>query len=264
MSFLRLLPLVLLLSSSLLQAQTADEIIEKYVAAIGGRTRVDSLQAFVCSYELSSGNKGISYYQRPNLARNEINSPATDLFICTGYDGNEGWMFNNKIGKQPFRLIDRFPGINDGNPLGQPFISFLINPVEQGFVVNLVGKMTLDSTVCFELRLLHPEAEKEFHFFLDATTFLIRRSRRANLKKDDIHTAPDGTTIDRSENKTETVYSDYRRFDGILFPMRQISTLNGQFGDQVTDIYFKNYKKILPADVRLFQCFPDVPAPKFD
>lgn len=247
MPFLRLLPLVFLLSCPLLQAQTAEEIIEKYVAAIGGRARVDSLRAFVCSYEIE-GKDGISYYQRPNLARNEISDGATGLIVCTSYDGAAGWSYSNRTGPQPFRLSERFPGVKDSDPVGQPFLSFLVDPVAQGFVVSLVGKVPVDATDCFELRLQHPKSEKEFHFFVDVSTFLIRRT----------------STFDSSQNPTETVFSDYQRFDGILFPMHQIITLTNQYGVNVTDAHFKKYKKIPRSDVRLFQCFPDVPEPKFD
>ncbi len=246
----------LLLSARFLQAQTAQDILDKYVEAIGGRARVDSLKSFAFTCEVN-GKPGIGYRQRPNLARTEILNSENELFVCTCFDGTKDWAYA-RTQTAPFSPSDRFVKAKPGQPLGLPFISVLVEPEKNGFVTTLIGTTKVDSVHCYELKLLNLNANREYRCFVDVKTFLLRQTRASRPMEDFIN-LPDGGTYDVSQLVTETTYENYRAFDGVLFPMREVST-----SQLVTETLFKTYRTNLSFDPALFKCLPNTKHPKLD
>jgi hypothetical protein len=191
------------------QAQTADEIVNKYVAATGGAEKWKSLQSFA----VVSRSKGWSsdlYWKKPNLIRMEdaIQYPGQPAFLdIRSFDGTTGWRINPAEGSEAARFMSAAE-ILDLQETGD-WLRELIDYKSKGHRVELVGKEIADGNPAYHLKLTKPSGAV-VHVFLDAKTFLeVKRVRhvRSPLGQDE-------------QVQIVTVIGDYRSVGGLMLPHR--------------------------------------------
>lgn len=153
------------------QAQTADEVINKYLDAIGGRAVISQVKSLYIENETAvmgsalSGNVsllvGKGYKTETDFNGQKIIQCVTD---------NGGWMINPMSGNAaPQSMPDEL--YNEGKDnlqIGAP----LINYAENGSKVELVGKETLDSMSVYKLKLTDKNND-ESDFYIDANTYYL-------------------------------------------------------------------------------------------
>jgi peroxiredoxin/outer membrane lipoprotein-sorting protein len=185
------------------QAQTVDEIVNKYVAATGGVETWKSIESMV----IISRSKSFSfdlYWKKPNHAREEVstNIPGMGLYIRS-FDGATGWTLNPMEGSQaPRRMseketLDLLQTANGWRDL--------IDHKANGYRLELVGKESIDGNPAYKVKMTRPTGDI-VNIFFDAKTFLqIRRTRHVR--------SPWGEEMD-----VVTVIGDYRPVGGLLLP----------------------------------------------
>jgi outer membrane lipoprotein-sorting protein len=209
------------------QAQTADEIVNKYVAATGGVEKWKSLESFAV-VSRSEGWSFDLYWKKPNRIRIEvaIQSPAPGLDIRS-FDGTTGWRLSPMEGSETARFMSGAE-ILDLQEEGDWFRE-LIDYKTKGHRVELVGKENADGNPAYHLKLTKPSGTV-VHIFLDAKTFLeVKRVRhvRSPLGQDE-------------QVEIVTVIGDYRSVGGLMLPHR--------VGDAV-----REYRVNIPMDDAGFQ-----------
>jgi outer membrane lipoprotein-sorting protein len=194
-------------------AQTADEIIEKHLAALGGRTALNNLKSRSMKRTISGSNIGdltgsVEILNGvPNKSRTFVQIDLSDLGLGKfvrdqRFDGTSGY------------VIDTMQGNHDitGEQLdamkNAQFPSPLLNYKGMGTTVELAGKEKVGDRDAYVL-IGKPKAGPVIRYYIDAETYL-PISSVMNIMVPQL-----GTEVEQTQ---ET--SDFREVDGVKVPFR--------------------------------------------
>jgi outer membrane lipoprotein-sorting protein len=217
-SSLVVLGVLLLAVPRLALAQTADEIVEKHLAASGGREALGKLTSRTATGSISlttpvgelMGTIEV-YSKRPNKQRTVIKLDLTALGggpIVTDqrFDGTTGYIMDPVNGN---RTVEgpQLDAMRSGS-----FPSPLLNYKEIGASLTLSGREPVGGKETFVLRLT-PKAGPPVRMFIDSTTFMLVRTVVT------VNVPQLGGDIDQVVE-----FSDFRNVDGITVPFVTKST----------------------------------------
>jgi hypothetical protein len=213
--------LALVLAVISLHAQTVDEVIDKYINALGGKQKLKALRSIKIVGELR--NQGIAMGMTTTILNGVgIRTDITVPEVGNGYQiitPTKGWSFMS------------FSGPPNPQPLsaeqvsaGQPGIDLqgaLFNYKQKGNQVQLEGKEMVDSLNCYKIKITY-ESGRVMYCFIDDQQF-----RRVKLLTNE--------TVNGVPTELVTLYSDFRRTpEGYLFPFAQFSKNGTVQVDSVT------------------------------
>jgi aryl carrier-like protein len=184
--------------------QTAEEVVARYVDAIGGDQALKSVRTLRLTGKHREQGFEIDMeivWRRPNVRRvNWRLSPQVEG--AEGFDGTAPWEVNHKSGK-----AELLTGVQaDAARRGAEFDESFVDARAKGTRVVLVGREILDGRAANHLRVtLADGGVKEY--YLDAETGLIMALKKAMP----IH--GQGKPV-----SSITRYRDYRRVGGLLYP----------------------------------------------
>lgn len=193
-------------------AQTADEVVEKYLSAIGGRAALAKVTSRSTTGTITmslptgpiSGTVEI-LNQQPNKVRTVTKLDLTSvgagqLSREQRFDGTTGYIVDNLQGNR------EITGNQLENLKNTVFPTQLLTYKERGATVELAGKEKVDGHDAYVL-LFKPKTGPVVHYFIDSETYL---PARIVLKLD----APEtGGEVEQTSD-----LSDYRAVDGIEIP----------------------------------------------
>jgi outer membrane lipoprotein-sorting protein len=191
-------------------AQTADEVIEKHLAALGGRAALSKITSRVSTgtISVSTPNGDItgtfeSDLKAPNKTRiymklglMALGAP-DDMILQQKFDGTAGYMLNSLQGDATIE------GNQLDNMRNNVFPTFFLTYKEAGTKVELLPKEQVDGKPAI-VPLVTPKTGSTPRIYLDAETYLIVRS----ITKVNVPAA--GGDVEQ----TNTL-SDYRTVDGV-------------------------------------------------
>ena len=198
-------------------AQTADEIIEKSIAAMGGRAALEKVKTRLMTGELSIGTPvgDISgtlemYAAVPNKQRTVIKADLTSLgagplLIDQRFDGTAGYAIDTMQGNR------EITGTQLENMRAQGFPHPFLNYKASGMSVKLGAKEQIQGKDMYVLTF-EPTAGLPIKQYVDAATFLPART---------IVTA-DIPQMGRMEQMIDP--SDYRAVDGVQIAHKLVLT----------------------------------------
>lgn len=193
-------------------AQTADELIEKHLAAMGGREALGKLTSQTATGRIAVSVQGQDlggpielYHKAPNKSRTMFRLDlsamgGSEMVIDQRCDGKTAIALNSMMGDR------EMTGSQLQNMLNQTFPTPLLDYKAAGAKVELAGKEKLNGRDVFVL-VYTPKAGAASRQFFDAETFLVSRV----VMKVDVAELGGET-----EQTVET--SDYRAVDGIKVP----------------------------------------------
>jgi len=192
-------------------AQTADDVVEKYLAAIGGRAALEKLtsRSTTGTITLSLPNGPVSgsieiLNQRPNKSRTLTKLDLSSLGAGQvtreqRFDGTTGYVLDSMQGNR------EITGNQLENLKNAMFPAPLLTYKERGATVELGGKEKVEGRDTYVL-LLKPKTGSVVRHFIDAETYL---PARIMVKFD---------TPETGEVEQTTDLSEYREVDGIKIP----------------------------------------------
>jgi outer membrane lipoprotein-sorting protein len=192
-------------------AQTADEIVEKHLTAMGGRAALGKLtsRSTAGTMTLSTPMGEISgsietLNQRPNKTRTLINLDLTSLgagpmTVDQRFDGTTGYALDSMRGNH-----DITGGQLDAMKNGE-FPNPLLSYKERGVTVELSGKEKVGERDAYVL-LFKPKSGASSRQFIDAESYLLIKL----VQKLDIP--------ELGEVEQTTQFSDFRDVDGVKLP----------------------------------------------
>ena len=199
-----LLFVVILLLPVLASAQTADEIVNKVLAARGGVARIKAVHSQRISGTINFGPGADGPFlvelERPGKMHIEVTVQGQTL--VRSYDGKStGWILNpfteNKT-VQPMTAED-ISNISDESDFDGPLVDYK----QKGNLIALVGKEDVDGKPAYRLKLTNKKGDMRNYFF-DAESFrLIKWEGTRKVGDRDV--------------PWESVFHDYREVDGIQF-----------------------------------------------
>ena len=222
----------LLLLPFTLSAQTADEIVSKYVQKIGGIEKLQAIKTMRSSGKFVGGGgfeaKVINENKRPNLVREEF--LLQGLTAINAYDGKSGWKINPFDGKKEPESLgeEELKQIVEDSDFDGP----LVNYASKGNKVEFVGKEEYEGSDVYNLKVTLANGTVK-HYFLDTEYYIPIKIETKQINR--------GT-----EFEFETVLGDYKEVGGIYFPFSMESGRKGN--PNKSSVTFEKIEINMPLD----------------
>lgn len=235
----------LLLIGVTLQAQTADDVINKYIDALGGKDKLNSIKTLYMEgvTVMQNGNEidAKIYKEQDKLSRREISfGMGNSVSIVTD---KEGW-FSNPRNNGAFEQIPA-----ERLKMQQAELDIrgaLVDYAAKGSTVELLGKEKVGDKDAYKIKLT-PKTGSEVIYYIDANTYYLLRETH---KGGGGMPGGGGGRPAGQGNGDGTINVDYSNYqktaDGYVFPF----TVSFGFGGSM------NYEKIevnKPIDAKLYK-----------
>ena len=214
-----LLPMLSLvvMTSVMANAQTADEIIAKNIQARGGLEKLKAIKSLRTTVKFSDGSFRAEFRQenkRPGKVREEF--IVQGMAQIQAYDGKTGWQISPFSGRRDPDLMsqdDMKSLIVDGDIDGP-----LVDYKEKGHKAELVGHDSMEGTDCFKIKLSMKNGDVRY-YYLDTDSHL---ELKVEVQ----------TTIRGALQESELYYGDYEQVNGIYYPFAVEQAQKGSFSRQ--------------------------------
>jgi hypothetical protein len=225
----RLLPAlaVLMLFAAPATAQTADEIVAKFVKTVGGMDKIQAVKSLRRTGRYNGGGGFeavvVEENKRPNLVRQEFSIQG--MTGVTAYDGHGGWKIEPWNGKKDAEPLgeEELKGIIEDSDLDGP----LVNYRQKGVKVEYVGMDEVEGTDAYKLKVTLAGGDVRF-YYMDTDYFVPIKIDTKRM-------------VRGAEREYETILGDYKEVGGWYLPFSVESGPKGSaFKAKVT------YEKIEP------------------
>jgi hypothetical protein len=215
-------------SFTIIKAQTADEIVNKYVDAIGGKDKLEQIRTiYITNTTQVMGNEGPSTTQILNGKAYRLDYEVNGQKSTQVITDKGGWQINPFMGATTAQPL---PEEMYKQSKGQLFFSPLYNYAARGNKVELMGK---DGN-SYKLKITNVDSVETIAYLDDATYYLTKITRETNFM---------GQSMELS-----ITFSNFKKSDfGITVPFTTEISYGGQFTitNNITKIEFN--KTIDPA-----------------
>jgi hypothetical protein len=202
-------------------AQTADEIVAKYIKAVGGMEKIQAVKTLRRSGKVIGGGG----FEAPILQENKRPSMMRQEFTLQGLIG-----VNAYNGKAGFK-IEPWQGKKDAEPLSEEemkqaveesdFDGPLVNYQQKGNKVEFVGMEPVEGTDAYKLKVTLANGEVRF-YFMDTDYYVPIKIETKRI-------------IRGAEVELETSLGDYKEVSGWYLPFSIESGPKGsQFKGKIT------------------------------
>lgn len=206
-------------------AQTADEIVARYVKTVGGMEKIQAIKSLRRTGKFTGGGgfeaKVVEENKRPNMVRQEFFLQG--MTGVNAYDGASGWK------------IEPWQGKKDAEPLGEEemkqivedsdFDGPLVNYKDKGNRVEYVGLEPVEGTDAHKLKVTLKNGDVRY-YFMDTDYFVPIKIETKRM-------------VRGAEREYETSLGDYKEVAGVYLPHSVETGVKGTpFRAQV------NYEKI--------------------
>jgi outer membrane lipoprotein-sorting protein len=234
---------LVLLSLGISQAQTADEVINKHVEALGGLEKLKSLKSLYMEgvAVMQNGNEIISkiYKVQDKLLRREVEfGMGSATMVVTD---KEGWSSNPRTGGA-FEALPK--ETVDAQQLELDLAGPLVEYAAKGHKVELLGRETIANTEAYKIKLT-PKSGKEIIYFIDTKDHYVIRQ---TVKGGGMFGGGQPRGNQPADTEFNIQYSNYQKTpEGYVFPF---TVTMGNSGNSL------NYEKIevnKPVDDKLYK-----------
>jgi hypothetical protein len=194
----------LALCATSLSAQTADDIIARYIKTVGGMERIQAVETLRRTGRFTGGGgfeaAVVEESKRPNSVRQEFSLQA--MTGVTAYDGHTGWKIEPWGGKkEPESLSEEeMRDIVEESDFDGP----LINYQQKGNRVEFVGQEQVEGTDAFKLKVTLASGDVRY-FYMDTDYYVPIRIETKRM-------------IRGAEQEFETSLGDYKAVAGWYLP----------------------------------------------
>jgi hypothetical protein len=221
------------------KAQTAEEIISKYIAFTGGEKQWKNIKTIVTSGIYNYGGIEFpftAYSKAPDLYKFIV--PFNGKYYEQAFNGKEGWKidaFKNETKKTTLTGKAAHAMANEADvELESPFINYKV----KGYRAIAEGVDTVSSTPCYKIKFTRSSGEAETYFFDTVHFALVKKiaaSKNAEMQ---------GAILN-------TFYTDYNEVHGIKIPYK--STSKTDDGQTILTITITKVEVNVPIDDKEFQ-----------
>jgi hypothetical protein len=202
-----------------LKAQTADELIEKYADALGGRSNITTVQSIKTIGSISMMGMDFPftmYASNPDKSYLEVNIQG--MLMKQGCDGKTGWALNPMTGSTVPEKVDDETAASF-KTRGRTY-SVLFTYKDDGAKVELIGKESVAGKDAYKIKYTSSDNDEQF-FYLDAdNNFLVKLDKKVKAM---------GKVV-----SSETTYSNFKKVGDVMMPfMMEVKTSESKMGSQI-------------------------------
>jgi len=237
-----LLPVCALFLAVSAFAQTADEVIDKHIKAMGGIEKIKAVQTVKATGKMKMGPMELPL----TLTKSRPGSVRLDFTLqgMTGtqaYDGSTGWSVMPFMGKkEPEKMSD--------DALKQiveeaDFDGSLIDYKQKGNTVELLGKVDVEGSPAYKLKIVTKQGTESIDY-IDAESYFVIKTEAKRV-------------VQGQEMEGETVVGDYKLIDGVYYPHSMQSHRKGAAEAGGQSITIDKYEINTKVDNAIFK-MPEV------
>jgi hypothetical protein len=217
---MKTLKTLVLLSSVLicsfpLTAQTADEIINKYIDAIGGKDLLTKIESVYTESTMDiMGMEGTIKTTTLNRKGIRQDMDIMGSIISTCYTDQGGWSLNPMAGSYSAEDMpeQQYNSGKDQIYVGGQFLNY----EDKGYEVELVGKEPVKDKEAYKIKVTLPGNTTNYYFFDPETYYLVHSIQEADMQG--------------QITTNDITYSDYKDIDGYVLPHKiDMDIAGGQF-----------------------------------
>lgn len=190
---------------SCVSAQTADEIIDKYISAIGGKDAWHGLNSV--HMEGSVTSQGTEIPISSTVVNKKAMRSEFTVMGMTGYQiitTSEGWAFAPFAGQKTPEALTPDDVKNQQDQLD--IQGELLDYKAKGETVEYIGKEDVDGTECYKLKVSKKNGNVSSAYIDPSNNYLIRVSTKAN--------------VEGQERESVVNFSNFQKVGGgLVFPM---------------------------------------------
>jgi outer membrane lipoprotein-sorting protein len=185
-------------------AQTAEEIVAKYIKTIGGAEKIEAIKTLRRTGKFTGGGGFeavvIHEKKRPEMARQEFTIQG--MTGVTAYDGKTGWKIEPWQGKKDAELLgeDELKQVQEEADFDGP----LVNHQQKGNKVEFVGAEPVEGTDAFKLKVTLKNGDVRY-FYMDTDYYVPIKIEYKIM-------------IRGAEREFETSLADYKEVAGVYLP----------------------------------------------
>jgi hypothetical protein len=197
-------------------AQSAEEIINKYMNAIGGKDQVTQVSSVYMEGTMDAmGNQGTFKTTLLNGKgfKQEIDVMGTSVTMC--YTDSMGWQINPMTGNYSAETMpdNQYRAGKEQIYAGGLFVNDYLN---KGYKVELAGQETVGMVNAYKINVMSPENVESFYFFDPESGYLIKLVQKSEMM---------GQSMD-----IILTFSDYQKPEnGFAMPYTMETNYGGQF-----------------------------------
>lgn len=213
------------------KAQTADEIVNKHIAAIGGKQVINSIKSIVTDADLSVMGSTLTSKTTVVVGKGFRNDAdyngqiITQVVTPTG-----GWMLNPLAGQTSPEAMseEQVKASQSAFDVGGDLFDYQ----GKGSKIELAGTEKIGDVNAIKIKLTNKEG-KETLFFLDpATHYILQRETTANINGQDV--------------TSTAIFSNYKKTSsGYVIPYTTVTSQGFEITVEITKVEFN--KEIDPA-----------------
>lgn len=182
--------------------QTADQILEKMIAAQGGRKALEAVKDATYTGTMEMPQMGISgsltmYQKEPDKSRMDIE--IMGMMVTQAYDGKTAWMVDPNTGAAS-EMPEKMAQETKRQAMGS---AVLLNPKKLGITYTFKGKEKVKDTDCLVLEQAFADGHKTT-LYIDAKTYLLYKSKSISLNEMG------------AEVEAESYETGYKKVEGIM------------------------------------------------
>lgn len=214
------------------QGQTVDDIINQYIAAMGGKDRIDSIHSlYLEGTRLIMGNEVQLKETRVNGKLYRVDFAMGSNTGYTIITPTKGWTYFPMRSDQAVEIpAGRLKMLQGQLDIAGPLVDYK----SKGFTATLQGKDTVNGKRAWKVQLTDSLGQSQT-FYIDTATHLLTR------RVQEVYSAGHRgeSRVDSGPHEVITDYGDYKDFDGIMFA--QTVTTEGS-GMGAGTMYFDTIK----------------------
>ena len=194
----------LALSTTPLLAQTADDIIARYIKTIGGAGSIHAITSIRRTGKYIGGGGFTAPISQENKRPNKVREEFTmqGLTGVNAYDGTEGWKIEPWEGKKDAEPLseEELISITDDADFDGPLVDYQ----QKGNKVEYTGTDSVEGTDTYKLRVTSPNGEVRT-YYMDGDSYV---PIKVDVKR----------IVRGAEREYELWPGDYKRSGGVYFP----------------------------------------------
>jgi hypothetical protein len=216
-------------------AQTIDDIIQKYSKAMGGLAAFNAIKTMKTTGTFTTQGVDLALTSQiinGKAIRNDVQ--AMGQTVINSYKDGKGWKINPFAGittvtdMTPEELID----FKSQSMIASQLMDYKL----RGHKVELQGQEDVEGIKTYKIKLTNKDDNKVTTYFISVTdNTIIKSVSTRQLQGQDI--------------EIETFYSDIKDFNGLKFPMLRIQKMQGQV---FQEIKIATIEFNVPIDEKIF------------